>query len=150
MRRWVVTPAVMFLGLFPAGCGTSSVGAPGPVDNTGQVCSDFRLVFGRYSDGESPERLAYVQAVEADYKGNGEPGAAGAAKVAYFRAWARDLRPVAGRASSPELKTALNRAADVLDGAADGRALTAAELNNTWQPLLDTCPESSPDASRTR
>ncbi|MGN9809919.1 hypothetical protein ACTMSW_11240 [Micromonospora sp. BQ11] len=150
MRRWLVTPAVMVLGLFPAGCGTSSVGAPDPVDNTAQVCSDFRKVFDRYSNGDSPERLAYVQAVEADYKGNGKPGAASAAKVAYFQAWARDLRPVAAHASNPELETALNRAADALNAIADGRASAMAELNNTWQPLLDTCPEASPGVSPAR
>jgi hypothetical protein len=147
MRRWLVMPAVMVLGLFPAGCGTSSVGAPDPVDHTGQVCDDFRLVFDRYSYGDSPERLAYVKAVEADYTGNGELGAASAAKVAYFQAWSRDLRPIAGRASDPELQTALNRAADALDATADGRASDMAELTNTWQPLLDTCAEWSPGSS---
>ncbi|MFG2058123.1 hypothetical protein ACGFI9_29290 [Micromonospora sp. NPDC048930] len=150
MRRWLVMPAVMVLGLFPVGCGTSSEGAADPVDNTAQVCSDFRLVFDRHSYGDSPERLAFEQALEADYKGNGKPGAASAAKAAYFQAWARDLRPVAAHASNPEFKTALNRAADTLDAAADGRALTATDLNNTWQPLLDSCPESSPGASATR
>ncbi|KAB1913458.1 hypothetical protein [Micromonospora sp. AMSO31t] len=150
MRRWLVTPAVVVLGLIPAGCGTSSVGAPDPVDNTAQVCSDFRTVFDRYSNGDSPERLAYVQAVQADYAGNGKPGAASAAKVAYFQAWARDLRPVAARASSRELEAALNRAADALVAVADGRASATAELTNTWQPLLDTCPESSPGVSPTR
>ncbi|NES25976.1 hypothetical protein GCE86_26095 [Micromonospora terminaliae] len=148
MRRWLVTPAVMLLGLFPAGCGTASVD-PATADNTVPVCRDFRTIYERYSNGDAPERLAYVQAAEAAYKGNGKPGATSAAKAAYFQAWARDLRPVARQASDATLKTALNRAADVLDEVAGGRALTAADVNGTWQPLLDTCPATSPGASPT-
>jgi hypothetical protein len=145
MRRSRVTVAVTAVGLLMTGCGTNS-DAGAPVDNTAKVCGEFHSVVDRYSFGDAPERLAYVATMQAAYTGDGEQSAASAAKVAYFQAWARDLRPVAARANDPELKTALHRAADGLEAIAGGQASAVAELDTTWRPVLDSCPQPSPTA----
>ncbi len=139
----------MFLGLLLAGCQGSPIGAVQPVDNTPQVCGEFRVLFDHYSYEEAPERTAYKEAMRAAYEGIGGQETASAARASYFQAWSRDLRPIAANASNPKLSTALNRASDNLDAVAEGKASAVADLNDVWQPILDICFQASLPAPTT-
>jgi hypothetical protein len=121
---------------------SDSAGRP-PVDNTPEVCTEYWSVVTKYSSRDNPEQAALAKAISDSYEGRDQPGAVAAANAALRRAWAKDLRPIAGRASKPELRSALSDVADRLDQSATQGAGTANPLS-AMKAVTTICPSSSP------
>src|SRR5690349_1340464 len=92
---------------------TGCSGAPAtPQDNTLEVCNEFETTFEHVTK-DSPEGQAFSEAVTKQYKGTIEQSEVHAKYVAYSKALAAQVKPLADKATRPELKDSLTRLADL-------------------------------------
>jgi hypothetical protein len=118
---------------------TGCSGAPAtPQDNTLEVCNDFEVTFEQVTK-DSPEGRAFSDALTNEYRGTIDKSELHAKYVAYSKALAAKMKPLADKATRPELKSSLNRLADLYDQAKDSRAELAA--------FSDICAQASPSPS---
>ena len=130
MRRiWTGGLLIVAASLPSAGCGHA---ATAPADNTVEVCRQVQGTITRYTT-DAPEFVTVNASVQRGYKGTDDPADVRAAFAAYFRAYGKALRPLAEKATRPELKTALTKLADAYGrGDADSNALST---------VLSLCPQ---------
>jgi len=117
---------------------TGCSGAPAkPQDNTLEVCNEFQTTFEQVTK-DSPEGRAFSDAVNKD-RGIVNKGELHEKYVAYSKALAGKIKPLADKATRPELKSSLQRLADLYDQAKD----STGELTT----FNDICAQASPSPS---
>ena len=109
-----------------------------PQDNTLEVCNEFETTFEHVTK-DSPEGRAFSDALMKEYKGTIENNEVHAKYVAYSKALAAQVKPLAGKATRPELKRSLTRLVDLYEQAKD----STAELNT----FNDICAQGTPSPS---
>lgn len=118
-----------------AGCSSAP---KAPRDNTAAVCADYLTTTEQFLK-ESPEGRAVSDAMTREYKGNGDQADTQRALTTFNKAFGARLKPLADKATKPELKNALTKLSDAYSA---GRSDVAAV-----KEVADVCPDPSSSPS---
>ena len=96
--------------------------------DTKTVCTEWMAAEQPFLLNTAPEAKAYNKVMADSYQGR-QTARAGEVQRAYWSAWADAIRPLVGRAGTPELQAALTAHVEDLDRRAAGGAAPAPPLS---------------------